>query len=83
VIKIREHIGWRDLNQDQVIVVDCQTTHIFLLSHVSSLIWRNLETASLENILEKILDEYDISESIAKNDLDDFITKIREKQLIL
>lgn len=83
MFEIVRHVGWRDLNEDQVLIVDCQSTQIFLLSHVSSLIWRNLEACSAESIIDKILEEYDINRSIAQQDFEDFIKKIREKKLIL
>ena len=83
MFEISENVGWRILNDDQVIVVDCQSTQIFLLSYVSSLIWRNLEKCEFNTILDKILDEYDITKEIAKQDLEEFIEKIRNKKLIV
>lgn len=79
---INKSVGWRDINVDQVLVVDCSTTQSYLLTHVSSLIWRNLETCSKEQIIQKVLDEFDINFKVAKNDFEIFIEALKVKKLI-
>lgn len=81
--RIAKNVGWRNLNEDQVLLVDCLTTHNFLLSHVSALIWRNLENKTIHEIIQVVLDEYDIVESVASNDVQDFLNKLKQKKLIL
>lgn len=82
MFKIKEKIGWRGINQDQILVVDCNLAQVFLLTGVSTLIWKSLEERSLEEIINIILDEYDIVYEVAKEDLLAFIKTLKTKGLI-
>ena len=80
--KIVDHVGWRHLNEDQILVMDCHTTYAYLISHVSVLIWKNLESSSVEEIVDIVLEEYDINKNIAQNDIREFINSLESKKLI-
>lgn len=53
------------------------------LTETSALIWKMIEEGSTkEQILAKILSEYDVDEKTAKKDIDEFIQTATEKGLI-
>lgn len=53
------------------------------LNETSALIWEMIEkSASKEEIVKKIISEYDIDEETAKNDMNDFIQTAIEKGLV-
>ncbi len=77
-----KNVGWRDLNEDQLLVVDCHTTQAFLLSHVSCLVWRNLENNNVDQLINIVLEEYDIGRDIAEYDIQKFINDLKSKKLV-
>lgn len=55
-----------------------------VLNEVSAHIWRQLERPiSLPDLLQTILDEFDVTEEAARSDLDDFLSKLREYDMLL
>lgn len=53
------------------------------LNETGTFIWKLLEGGiSYEAILQGFLDEYDVDEQTAKNDIDAFIKKAKEAELI-
>ena len=56
---------------------------IISLNDMGQTIWNMLETETTsEEILKKILAEYDVSENRARTDIDSFISKLRENGCI-
>lgn len=56
---------------------------LFFLNEVGEFIWDRLEQAqSQEDILKAILDEYDVEESVAQKDVNDFFEKLRTMDII-
>lgn len=56
---------------------------LFFLSDVGEFIWDRLEQANgPEDILNAILEEYDVEESLARKDLDAFLEKLRTLDII-
>ena len=56
---------------------------LFLLTELGEYIWDRLEKAnSQEDILSAILEEYDVEESVARKDLEDFFEKLKEFGII-
>ncbi|WP_342475271.1 PqqD family protein [Weizmannia sp. FSL K6-0777] len=52
---------------------------VFLLEGISPFIWDNIEDGvTLENLLEKILNEYDVSEKKARKDLEKIIARLEK-----
>ncbi|MGE5405192.1 MAG: PqqD family protein [Candidatus Saccharibacteria bacterium] len=53
------------------------------LSESGALIWKALENeASADDLVAKILAEYDIDEATAKTDVDEFLAMMKEKDLL-
>lgn len=56
---------------------------LFFLTEVGEFIWDRLEQAeSKEAILSAILEEYDVEESVARKDVDDFFEKLKALEII-
>ena len=53
------------------------------LNESGAVLWRALsEGADEEKLVQALLDDYDITEDVAKNDVSEFIKKMREANLI-
>ena len=56
---------------------------LFFLSEVGEFIWDRLEQAeSKDDILSAILKEYDVEESVARQDLESFFAKLKTLEII-
>ena len=56
---------------------------IITINELGKFIWENLESSENEEVLlEKILDEYEVDEKTAKNDLDEFLDKLKQAEII-
>ena len=53
------------------------------LMSLGKFIWENYEKASNEDeLLKFVLDEYEVDEDVAKTDLDEFLTVLKENEII-
>lgn len=53
------------------------------LNETGAFLWKILESgATEEELLKKLLEEYDVGEQTAKNDLEKFINKLQEAKLV-
>lgn len=53
------------------------------VNEIGVFIWRKLEAGcSYEQLLESIIDEYEVSYDTAKSDLDEFLSQMKEAKLI-
>ena len=56
---------------------------IITINEIGRFIWQNYESSKdEEDLLSKILDEYEVKKEIAKSDLDEFLGKLRESDII-
>ena len=56
---------------------------IITINELGKFIWENLESSENEEVLlGKILDEYEVDEKTAKNDLDEFLDKLKQAEII-
>lgn len=56
---------------------------LITINEVGKFIWENIESAKdEEDLLSKILDEYDVEEEIARKDLNDFLQKLKDVDII-
>ena len=55
-----------------------------VLNEVSAHIWRQLERPlSHPDLLQSILDEFDVTEKAACTDLDEFLNRLRENDMLI
>ena len=56
---------------------------IITINELGKFIWENLESSKDEEaLLHKILEEYEVEEKEAKEDLDEFLDKLRQVDII-
>ena len=56
---------------------------LLTVNEVGKFIWENLESSKdEEDLLHKILEEYEVEEKEAKEDLDEFLDKLRQVDII-
>ena len=56
---------------------------IITINELGKFIWENLESSKdEEELLHKILEEYEVEEKEAKEDLDEFLDKLRQVDII-
>lgn len=56
---------------------------LITINEVGKFIWENIESAKdEEDLLSKILEEYDVEEEIARKDLNDFLQKLKDVDII-
>ena len=56
---------------------------LFFLNEVAEFIWDRLESANgPEDILNALLEEYNVEESVARQDVETFLGKLREMDII-
>ena len=56
---------------------------IITINELGKFIWENLESSKdEEDLLHKILEEYEVEEKEAKDDLDEFLDKLRQVDII-
>lgn len=86
-MKINKEFILREIAGEYILVPIGDTPLSFngliTVNDVGAFIWNNIEkSASEEEILNLILDEYDIDKASAKEDLDEFLGKLREAEII-
>ena len=60
-----------------------QFNGLMSVNELGKFIWENYEKASNEDeLLKFVLDEYEVDEDVAKTDLDEFLTVLRENEII-
>lgn len=86
-MKIKQKYMLREIVGDYVLVPIGETVNDFngliILSEVAKFIWENLEQAKDENeLLSKILEEYDVDKETAKVDLEEFLQQLKDAEII-
>lgn len=86
-MKIRKELLKREIAGESFLVPLGKTTYeangLYALTDLGAFIWDLLpEAENEEEILEKILSEYEVDESTAKADLTEFIEKLRKMDIL-
>ncbi|MBQ6851034.1 MAG: PqqD family protein [Oscillospiraceae bacterium] len=86
-MKIKKQLIKRDIAGDTILVPVGKTVYdsngLFVLNEVATFIWDNLpELDTQEEIVAKILEEYEVSQEEAAKDTAEFLGKLREMQII-
>ncbi len=86
-MKIKKQLIKRDIAGDTILVPVGKTVYesngLFVLNEVATFIWDNLpQLETEEEIVAKILDEYEVSTQQAADDTAEFLAKLREMQII-
>ena len=82
-MKIKKELVKRDIAGDTILVPVGKTVYdsngLFILNELGAFLWDRLEAArSEEELLQMILDEYEVTEAVAAKDLRTFLDHLRE-----
>lgn len=68
---------------DEVVVLDLEGNQYFGLNEVGWLIWRAIDErqASIDEIVDEIVDRFDVSDNTARGDAEAFIGQLLESEL--
>lgn len=86
-MKIKKKFLLREVMGENILVPvgDSETTFngIASLNEIGVFIWQNIESAKDEDeLLQRILDEYEVDKDVAKADLDEFLGKLKAVDII-
>lgn len=82
-MKIKKELVKRDIAGDTVLVPIGKTVYesngLFILNEVGAFLWDRLEAAGSEaDLLTAVLEEYDVPEETARQDIRDFLAELRK-----
>ncbi|EQC50754.1 PqqD family protein [Bacteriovorax sp. DB6_IX] len=82
-IEKAKDISWTKLN-DNIVILDTRDGHIYHeLNSVASLIWTEITTGStLDSLIQKVTEEYDIDANTAQHDVLELLEKFKNKGLL-
>ena len=86
-MKLKKDFILREIMGDVVLVPINQSTSQFngliRVNELGKFIWENLEKVQDENdLLQLILDEYEVDRDVAKKDLDEFLQVLKDMDII-
>ena len=86
-MKLKMQFILRDIVGETVLVPINESTSNFngliTVNELGKFIWENLESSKDdEDLLHKILEEYEVEEKEAKEDLEEFLDKLRQVDII-
>ena len=81
--KIKSNLAFRKID-GIFFIVDAEKETLHELNELGSFTWNLIiKKKNSEEILKKISEEFEVSESQSKKDFNDFINKLKEKGLVL
>lgn len=75
------NVAWKSLD-DSVILIDEQERELIELNAVGAEIWRCLDGKKITDIIEHICTVFEVSEKKAAKDVEKFIKKLKDMELI-
>lgn len=86
-MKLKMQFILRDIVGETVLVPINESTSNFngliTVNELGKFIWENLESSKdEEDLLHKILEEYEVEKDVAKEDLNEFLDKLRQVDII-
>ena len=86
-MKFKKDFILRDIMGETILVPINESTTAFngliTINELGKFIWENIESAKdEEELLQRILDEYEVDRDVAKADLDEFLGKLKEIDII-
>ena len=67
----------------EMVLLDMESENYFGLDEVGTSIWQAMqEKETLKEVLELLLEQYEVEEEMLENDLSDFVRKLQESGLI-
>ena len=86
-MKIQKEFVLREIAGDYVIIPTGKTTLTFngliTVNEVGAALWKMLQSEkSLDDLVQGILDEYDVEESVAREDIQEFLETLRKNGIL-
>ena len=86
-MKFKKDFILRDIMGETILVPINESITVFngliTINELGKFIWENLESSKdEEDLLHKILEEYEVEKSVAEKDLDEFLDKLRQVDII-
>lgn len=86
-MKIKKELVKREIAGDTILVPVGKTVYdsngLFVLNELGGFLWDRLEKAeNEEELLQAVLNEYEVTEETAKKDLRTFLDKLREMGIL-
>lgn len=86
-MKIQKEFVLREIAGDYVIIPTGKTTLTFngliTVNEVGAALWKMLQSdKSLDDLIQGILDEYDVEESVAREDIQEFLETLRKNGIL-
>lgn len=81
-MKIKKNLALRNI-EGKIYVVDTETSYLHCLNETATKIFEYLmKKYTVEEIISKLVSEYDISYTQAKNDVLEFISQLKQKKMV-
>lgn len=78
----QEGLNWREID-GEVVVLDVGQSHYLNLNPTGSVLWLMLADGATEHqLVEKLVAEFDVGESTARDDVSAFVASCRENGLL-
>lgn len=83
IIRLREEgLNWREID-GEVVILDIERSHYLNLNATGCALWLILaDGATRRQLVDKLIDEFDVAEATAREDVDAFIVSCRENGLL-
>ena len=82
VIKLKKKLNVTDLSGEKV-MIDFDSGKYFMIKGTGNDIWDYIqEEITVDDIIKKLLSEYDVSEAECEESVDEFLTKLKEYDFI-
>ncbi|HYW34036.1 MAG TPA: PqqD family protein [Balneolaceae bacterium] len=69
--------------EDELILLDPATQEMFSLNETGRMVWNELPTSSITEIVTLIKNKFDVSSEIAEQDVNDLISNLSEAGLLI
>ncbi|MCP4650969.1 MAG: PqqD family protein [PVC group bacterium] len=77
-----DQAAWQEV-EENVVVVNSNTRKVHILSGIGGRIWQILEHPRQQtDIVNVIMQEYDVAREQAENDVDSFLQELAQKEII-
>jgi hypothetical protein len=81
-VRVSPRAAWQVVG-GEAIVLDVSTGRAVGLNEVGTFIWKRLGTSSLDSIVSEMIDEFDVDEATAREDLGRFVDDFVRQEILL
>ncbi|MGD0543222.1 MAG: PqqD family protein [Candidatus Acidiferrales bacterium] len=74
-------LAWREVD-GAMVIISPEDSQVHELNETASLFWKHAEGKTLDELVERIAAEYEVARETARNDLEELLAALGEKQLM-